>query len=79
MSNEISLVTGANGHLGNNLVRLLLSENIKVRASVRNLKNQEPFNGLDCEVVQADNMDRASLKRAFKEPLKTSRVPPKRK
>lgn len=66
MSNEISLVTGANGHLGNNLVRLLLSKNHKVRATVRNIHNQEPFEGLDCEVVQADITDRASLKSAFK-------------
>ncbi|MGL1886543.1 MAG: NAD-dependent epimerase/dehydratase family protein [Reichenbachiella sp.] len=65
MSNEISLVTGANGHLGNNLVRLLLSNDHKVRASVRDNSNLAPFEGLDCEVVQADITDRASLKKAF--------------
>jgi len=65
MSNEISLVTGGNGHLGNNLVRLLLSENKKVRTTVRNINNTEPFKGLDCEVVQADITDRQSLKKAF--------------
>jgi len=48
MNNEISLVTGANGHLGNNLVRLLLKENQKVRASVRNPKNKKPFEGCCC-------------------------------
>ena len=67
MSKEISLVTGANGHLGNNLVRLLLSKNIKVRATTRNLSNQQAFEGLDCEVVQADITDKASLKKAFKD------------
>jgi dihydroflavonol-4-reductase len=66
MSNEISLVTGANGHLGNNLVRLLLSENKKVRATARNINNKESFKGLDCEVVQADITDIESLKKAFK-------------
>lgn len=66
MSNEISLVTGGNGHLGNNLVRLLLSENKKVRTTVRNINNTEPFKGLDCEVVQADITDRKSLRKAFK-------------
>ena len=66
MSNEISLVTGANGHLGNNLVRLLLSENKKVRATVRNINKKDPFKGLDCEIVQADITDRESLKKAFK-------------
>lgn len=65
MSNEISLVTGGNGHLGNNLVRLLLSENKKVRTTVRNINNTEPFKGLDCEVVQADITDRKSLRKAF--------------
>lgn len=66
MSNETSLVTGGNGHLGNNLIRLLLSENQKVRTTVRNINNQKPFKGLNCEVVQADITDRESLKRAFK-------------
>src|SRR5690606_5314072 len=60
-----SLVTGGNGHLGNNLIRLLLSNNQKVRTTVRNINNTEPFNGLDCEVVQADITDRESLKKAF--------------
>ncbi len=66
MNREISLVTGANGHLGNNLVRLLLSKNIRVRAAVRNTSNLQPFEGLDCEVVHADIIDRDSLKKAFK-------------
>ncbi|MDO6440131.1 NAD-dependent epimerase/dehydratase family protein [Cyclobacterium sp. 1_MG-2023] len=65
MSTEISLVTGGNGHLGNNLVRLLLSKNIKVRTTVRDIDNKEPFKGLDCDVVQADITDKESLKKAF--------------
>ncbi|MEM1336638.1 MAG: NAD-dependent epimerase/dehydratase family protein [Bacteroidota bacterium] len=65
MSNELSLVTGANGHLGNNLVRLLLAKKLKVRATVRNIQNQKPFEGLDCELVQADITDTKSLKKAF--------------
>ncbi|HDZ05967.1 hypothetical protein LCGC14_0121880 [marine sediment metagenome] len=66
MSNEISLVTGGTGHLGNNLIRLLLANNQKVRTTVRNLNNTAPFKGLDCEIVQADITDKASLKKAFK-------------
>lgn len=58
---NLALVTGANGHLGNNLVRLLISKGISVRASVRNIKNNEPFARLDCEVVQADITDKQSL------------------
>ena len=46
MSNEISLVTGGTGHLGNNLVRLLLSNNQTVRTTVRNTKNTKPFKGV---------------------------------
>lgn len=65
MDKEISLVTGANGHLGNNLVRLLIENNQKVRGTVRNTKNKEPFIGLDCEIVKADITDRESLKKAF--------------
>lgn len=62
---NLALVTGANGHLGNNLVRLLIEKGMPVRASVRNLKNREPFVGLDCEVVQADITDKQSLKKAL--------------
>jgi len=58
---KISLVTGANGHLGNNLVRELLKRGEKVRASVRDLNDRRPFEGLDCEVVYADLMDKESL------------------
>ncbi len=62
---KINLVTGANGHLGNNLVRALLERGETVRASVRNPNNREPFVGLDCEIVQADLMDKPSLLRAM--------------
>ena len=66
MSNEISLVTGGNGHLGNNLIRLLLSNNIKVRTTIRKIDQKIPLEGLSCEVVQADLTDRDALKKAFK-------------
>ncbi len=62
---KISLVTGANGHLGNNLVRELLKRGENVRASVRDLKDTEPFKGLDCEIVYADLMDKDSLHKAL--------------
>lgn len=66
MGNEISLITGGNGHLGNNLIRLLLSKNKKVRTTIRNIHNVAPFKGLDCEIVQADITNKESLKKAFK-------------
>jgi len=64
MSN-LNLVTGANGHVGNNLVRALLANGKNVRASVRNLDNKEPFNGLNCELVHADLMNKESLRQAM--------------
>src|SRR5690606_36190642 len=62
---NLALVTGANGHLGNNLVRLLISKGIPVRASACNITNKEPFAGLDCEVVQADITSKQSLVNAL--------------
>lgn len=59
------LVSGANGHLGNNLVRLLIEKGFQVRASVRSLNNMDCFKGLDCEVVQADITDKASFVKAL--------------
>lgn len=61
MAQNLALVTGANGHLGNNLVRLLIKKGISVRASVRDIKNREAFVGLNCEVVQADITNKQSL------------------
>lgn len=65
MQQHLALVSGANGHLGNNLVRLLIKKGIPVRATVRNINNKAPFAGLDCEVVQADITDKASFVKAL--------------
>jgi dihydroflavonol-4-reductase len=62
---EKCLVTGGNGHLGNNLIRILLDKGKKVKATVRNLEYKEPFKGLDCEVVYADLLDKKSLLKAM--------------
>lgn len=62
---NLALVSGANGHLGNNLVRLLIRKGIPVRATVRNINNKAPFAGLDCEVVQADITDKPSFVKAL--------------
>ncbi|MDR0227497.1 MAG: NmrA family NAD(P)-binding protein, partial [Flavobacteriaceae bacterium] len=62
---NLALVSRANGHLGNNLVRLLLKKGIPVRTTVRNINNTEPFKGLDCEVVQADITDKNSFVKAL--------------
>ena len=62
---NLSLVLGASGHLGNNLVRELLKEEHSVRASVRKLSNTAPFEGLNCEIVKAELMDKSSLNTAM--------------
>lgn len=63
--NNLSLVSGANGHLGNNLVRFLLKQGIPVRATVRNIHNTKPFEGLNCELMQADITNKASFIKAL--------------
>jgi uncharacterized protein YbjT (DUF2867 family) len=40
------LVTGANGHLGNNLVRRLFAQGDTVRAGLRDLENRRILEGL---------------------------------
>lgn len=59
------LVTGANGHLGNNLVRVLLKRGYQVKAGVRHMKDANLFEGLTCELVHADLLDKGSLKEAL--------------
>ncbi|MEP0071539.1 MAG: NAD-dependent epimerase/dehydratase family protein [Marinomonas sp.] len=62
---NISLVTGANGHLGNNLVRELLEQGETVRAAVRDTNNAEIFSDLDCQLVEADMLDQDSMDKAL--------------
>jgi dihydroflavonol-4-reductase len=59
------LVTGANGHVGNNLVRALMKEDVAIRAGVRNLNNKHLVESLACEVVHVDFLDKASLEKAL--------------
>jgi dihydroflavonol-4-reductase len=61
----LNLVTGANGHLGNNLVRALLDRGDKVRASVRDARSHAALEDLECEVVSADLLDEDSLEGAL--------------
>jgi len=59
----LSVVTGASGHLGANLVRRLISRGWKVRAIVH--CNTRALEGLDVEQVTGDVLDQGSLKKAF--------------
>jgi dihydroflavonol-4-reductase len=60
------VVTGAPGHLGNNLVRLLLERGEKVRAMVLPGEDLTPLKGLDVEVVEGDVRRPESLDEAFR-------------
>lgn len=62
---DLCLVTGANGHLGNNLVRALLAKGMRVRAGVRDKNNTQPFADLDCELVYAEMQDQESIRLAL--------------
>ena len=57
------VVTGANGHVGANLVRTLLEEGRSVRALV--YKDRRALEGLNVEEFAADVSDPESLCRAF--------------
>ncbi|HHY76713.1 MAG TPA: SDR family oxidoreductase [Firmicutes bacterium] len=60
------VVTGAPGHLGNNLVRLLVERGERVRAMVLPGEDLTPLRGLDVEIVEGDVRDPESLDNAFR-------------
>jgi dihydroflavonol-4-reductase len=59
------LVTGATGHVGNVLVRELLSRKERVRALVLPGENAPSLEGLDVERVEGNVLDPPSLERAM--------------
>ena len=61
----MNLVTGATGHIGNVLVRLLLERGEKVRAMLMPGEDPSPLQGLEVEIVEADVLDYQSLLKAF--------------
>lgn len=61
----MNLVTGATGHIGNVLVRLLLEKGVKIRAMVMPGEDPSPLDGLDVEVIESDVLDYQSLLKAF--------------
>ena len=61
----MNLVTGATGHIGNVLVRLLNERGERVRAMIMPGEDPTPLTGLDVEVIEADVLDYPSLLKAF--------------
>jgi dihydroflavonol-4-reductase len=58
------LVTGATGLVGNNVVRLLLENEVPVRALVRATADPRPLAGLDVDIVEGDVCDARSVAEA---------------
>ncbi len=60
----LTLVTGATGLLGNNVVRALLARGEAVRVLVRESSDSRPLAGLEVERVAGDVRDEAAVRRA---------------
>jgi dihydroflavonol-4-reductase len=60
----IIVVTGASGHVGNNLIRALLAEGRQVRVVVH--RNTSPFENFEVEKIKGDVCDIESLNTAFR-------------
>lgn len=63
MSDKISLVTGATGHIGYALLKELVDAGEKVRILIR--KDSKQFDGIECEKVYGDVTDLDALIKAF--------------
>lgn len=61
------VVTGATGHIGNVLVRELLSRGENVRALIPPFEDTTPLDGLEVERVEGDVLNTDSLVEAFKD------------
>lgn len=55
-----TLVTGANGHVGNNICRLLVARSEPVRGMIRASADRGPLEDLGVEIVRGDILDPAS-------------------
>ena len=63
-STALTLVTGATGLVGNNVVRALLAQGRPVRVLARTTSDHRPLRDLDVEIVPGDIRDAAVVARA---------------
>src|SRR5574344_960956 len=64
---KVLIITGANGFLGNNIVRLLQNnEEYEIRCLVLPSDSIHSLNGLVCKIYQGDVLDISSLEEIFK-------------
>ena len=61
------LITGASGFVGSAVARAAAARGFSVRALVRASSPRANFSGLDCEIVEGDMKDAASMGRAMKD------------
>ncbi|HRN27304.1 MAG: NAD(P)-dependent oxidoreductase [Ignavibacteriaceae bacterium] len=64
---EIAVVTGANGFVGSHLVDNLLSKGLKVRCLVRKSSNLRWLDGKNVEIFNSGLSDKDGLRKAFKD------------
>ena len=64
---EIAVVTGANGFVGSHLVDNLISKGFKVRCIVRKSSNLKWLDGKDVEIFDCGLFDKDGLRKAFKD------------
>ena len=64
---EIAVVTGANGFVGSHLVDNLLSKNFIVRCIVRKSSNLKWLDGKNVEIFDSGLFDKEGLRKAFKD------------
>lgn len=68
MRNKKVMVTGANGHLGNTLVKALCDKGYSVNATVRDVdyvKSEGIFDGYNISLFKADIRDEAAIEKAM--------------